>query len=809
VDGDPVIPLSLARIAEVTGGRLAGGDLPGGDLHRADPEAVVSGEVVIDSRRVSPGGLFAAVAGERSDGHDFAAAAVAAGAVAVLATRPVPVPSVQVADVPAALAALARSVVDALPEARIAGITGSVGKTSTKDLAAQLVERLGPTIAPAGSFNNEFGHPLTVLRADASTRYLVLELSARGLGHIAYLCRVAPPRYGVVLNVGHAHAGEFGGLDQVARAKGELPEALPADGVAILNADDPRVLAMRTRARVVTFSCAPEAAPGAAVRAADIRLDDLGRPGFTLLTPEGSAPVTLRLHGAHNVPNALAAAALARELGLDLDGIADGLRAATARSRWRMEVHQRGDGVTVINDAYNANPESVRAALDAAGRHLTGQPRGHRGVRGPAARLRPGRADRGGGGGRPAARRRAPGYRVDRGGARGARRRDRARRACEPAQALGRRTGKGIPCGAPGRRRRCSPGGGRPVKTVLLSAAVSMFVALFGTPLAIKTFSRRGYGQEIRSDGPAGHLSKRGTPTMGGTVIITASLIGYLIGHVVTGNAMSASGLLVLFLMTGLGLVGFADDFIKLYMQRSLGLRSGAKLAGQAVVGGVFALLAIRFPDGYDLTPASTHLSFYADFGISIGPVLFVVWVILMVAGTSNGVNLTDGLDGLATGAAILVLAAYMIIGIWQLRNDCTVFLAQACYDVRDPQDLAIVAATVMGACAGFLWWNAPPAKIFMGDTGSLSLGGAIAGLAITTRTELLLFLLGGLFVLITLSVVIQVGSFKLTGKRVFRMAPLQHHFELAGWAETTIVVRFWIIAGICVALGLGIFYVG
>jgi len=375
-----VIPLSLARIAEVTGGRLAGGD-----LHRADPAAVVSGEVVIDSRRAAPGGLFAAVAGERSDGHDFAAAAVAAGAVAVLATKPVPVPSVLVADVPAALAALARSVVYALPRARIAGITGSSGKTSTKDLAAQLVERLGPTIAPAGSFNNEFGHPLTVLRADASTRYLVLELSARGLGHIAYLCRVAPPRYGVVLNVGHAHAGEFGGLDQVARAKGELPEALPADGVAILNADDPRVLAMadRTAARVVTFSCAPEPARGAAVRAADIRaadirLDDLGRPGFTLLTPEGSAPVTLRLHGAHNVPNALAAAALARELGLDLDGIADGLRAATARSRWRMEVHQRGDGVTVINDAYNANPESVRAALDALA-HLTQGGAGHGG----------------------------------------------------------------------------------------------------------------------------------------------------------------------------------------------------------------------------------------------------------------------------------------------------------------------------------------------------------------------------------------------------------------------------------------------
>jgi UDP-N-acetylmuramoyl-tripeptide--D-alanyl-D-alanine ligase len=356
-----VIPLSLAQIARVTGGQLCHGD----------PDAVVSGEVVIDSRRAGPGGLFAAVAGERSDGHDFAAAAVAAGATAVLATRPVTVPSVLVADVPAALAALARSVVDALPAVRIAGITGSSGKTSTKDLAAQLVERLGPTIAPAGSYNNEFGHPLTVLRADAATRYLVLELSARGIGHIAYLCRVAPPRYGVVLNVGHAHAGEFGGLDQVARAKGELAEALPADGVAILNADDPRVLAMaeRTEARVVTFTVSPHArTPRIAQRsvgAADICLDELGRPSFTLLTPEGSAPVTLRLHGAHNVPNALAAAALACELGMDLDGIADGLGAAVARSRWRMEVHQRADGVTVINDAYNANPESVRAAIDA------------------------------------------------------------------------------------------------------------------------------------------------------------------------------------------------------------------------------------------------------------------------------------------------------------------------------------------------------------------------------------------------------------------------------------------------------------
>ena len=358
-----MIPLTLAQIAEITGGQLSG-----------EPAAVVTGEVVIDSRRAGPGGLFAAVAGEQADGHDFAVAAVAAGAVAVLATRPVPVPSVLVGDVPAALAALARFVADSLPAVAIAGLTGSSGKTTTKDLAAQLIERLGSTIAPAGSFNNEFGLPLTVLRADAATRYLVLELSARGPGHIAYLCRIAPPRYGVVLNVGHAHAGEFGGLDQVAQAKGELVEALPADGVAILNADDPRVLAMaaRTAARVVTVGVDDRAA---LIRATDVRLDDLGRPSFTLLTPEGPAAITLRLHGAHIVPDAVAAAALARELGLGLADIADGLCAAVARSRWRMEVHRRRDGVTVINDAYNANPESVAAALRAL-RHLAQDGRG-------------------------------------------------------------------------------------------------------------------------------------------------------------------------------------------------------------------------------------------------------------------------------------------------------------------------------------------------------------------------------------------------------------------------------------------------
>jgi phospho-N-acetylmuramoyl-pentapeptide-transferase len=263
-------------------------------------------------------------------------------------------------------------------------------------------------------------------------------------------------------------------------------------------------------------------------------------------------------------------------------------------------------------------------------------------------------------------------------------------------------------------------------------------------------------------------------------------------------------------LMTGLGLVGFIDDFIKIYKQRSLGLRSSAKLAGQAVVGALFALLVLqqRFADGYDITPADAHLSFLRDFGPTLGLAPFVLWIVILIAGSSNAVNLTDGLDGLATGSACLVLAAYMLIGIWQTRQDCTNFLASNCYAVRDPQDLAVVAAAVLGACFGFLWWNAPPARIFMGDTGSLALGGVLAGLAICTKTQLLLGILGGLFVVIALSVIIQVGWFKMSGTRVFRMAPLQHHFELLGWAETTIVIRFWLISGLFVALGLGIFYV-
>jgi len=350
-----VIPLTLAQIAGITGAVLD---------RVPDTGALVTGRVVIDSREAGPGGLFAALAGERADGHDFAAAAVAAGAVAVLASRPVGVPALIVPDAAAALAPLARAVVDRLPRLTIAGITGSSGKTTTKDLTAQLAERLGPTVAPPGSFNNELGHPLTVLRADERTRYLILELGARGRGHVARLCAIAPPRLGAVLNVGRAHVGGyFADRAEVAQAKGELVEALPADGVAVLNADDPEVLTMgsRTAARLLSFG-----RTGAAdVRATGVQLDAEGRPSFTLNTPGGSAPVRMNLRGEHNVSNALAAAALATALGMPPADVAAALSAAVARSKWRMDVTRRADGVRVINDAYNANPDSMRAALTA------------------------------------------------------------------------------------------------------------------------------------------------------------------------------------------------------------------------------------------------------------------------------------------------------------------------------------------------------------------------------------------------------------------------------------------------------------
>ncbi len=346
------------------------------------------------------------------------------------------------------------------------------------------------------------------------------------------------------------------------------------------------------------------------------------------------------------------------------------------------------------------------------------------------------------------------------------------------------------------------------MKLILVAGALALFFSLFGTPVLIKALARRGYGQIIRDDGPTTHHTKRGTPTMGGIIIIFSALISYLLAHLVLGSAISVSAVLILGLVVALGLVGFLDDYMKVSRQNSAGISGKAKIFGQVFFASIFGYLGTHFPDKDGLTPISLNLSTLRDTSIALGPILVVVWIAFMVTATSNGVNLTDGLDGLASGASVMTFLAFVLIGVWEFGQSCAVAVTPNCYNVRDPLDLAVLAAAFAGACTGFLWWNASPAKIFMGDTGSLALGGALAGMAASLRVELLLIPLGGIFVIITLSVALQVIYFKATGgKRLFKMAPLQHHFELMGWGEVTIVLRFWIIAGLSVALGLGLFY--
>jgi phospho-N-acetylmuramoyl-pentapeptide-transferase len=346
------------------------------------------------------------------------------------------------------------------------------------------------------------------------------------------------------------------------------------------------------------------------------------------------------------------------------------------------------------------------------------------------------------------------------------------------------------------------------VRSVFVAAGIALAVSILLTPYLIRFFARQGFGQEIRADGPASHKSKRGTPTMGGVAIILALWIGYLGAHLLSGEPMTASALLVLMLTTALGLVGFLDDFIKIRRHRNLGLNKTSKLVGQLLTAVVFAILALRFANARNLTPASDQLSFVREIAVlSFGSIGFVIFCYLVVSAWSNAVNLTDGLDGLAAGTSAMVLGTYTIIGFWQFRNSCALTAAAGCYEVRDPLDVAVVAAAAMGACIGFLWWNAAPARIFMGDTGSLALGGLLAGLSMVTRTELLLIVIGGVFVVEILSVALQIVVFRTTRRRLFRMAPFHHHFELAGWAETTVIIRFWLLAAMCAALGLGLFY--
>jgi phospho-N-acetylmuramoyl-pentapeptide-transferase len=331
---------------------------------------------------------------------------------------------------------------------------------------------------------------------------------------------------------------------------------------------------------------------------------------------------------------------------------------------------------------------------------------------------------------------------------------------------------------------------------LLLASAVGFVVSLVGTPVLIRWLRMHGIGQPIREDGPEGHFTKTGTPTMGGIIIVGGGVLGYLVAHLQSGTIFTWAGMLTVMAITGAGFVGLLDDWIKVTRARNLGLTKRTKFAGLLVVAGLFAVLAIRQAD------ISTELSFtrIGTTGLELGPVLWTVWAVLLILGTTNAVNLTDGLDGLAAGSSTFSFSAFVVIAFWAFRHP-------GVYTYPQPLDLALVAGAMMGACAGFLWWNAAPARIFMGDTGSLAIGAGLAALALTTNTQLLLPIIGGLFVVETLSVIVQVGAFRFFSRRVFRMAPIHHHFELLGWPETTVIIRFWILAGMLTALAMGFYY--
>ncbi|MEC3956629.1 phospho-N-acetylmuramoyl-pentapeptide-transferase [Nocardia sp. CDC153] len=350
------------------------------------------------------------------------------------------------------------------------------------------------------------------------------------------------------------------------------------------------------------------------------------------------------------------------------------------------------------------------------------------------------------------------------------------------------------------------------MRQILVAAMVALAVSITVTPLLIRVFARRGLGQPIREDGPRTHLAKRGTPTMGGLAILLGMWCGYLGAHLIgrhdSESGPTASGLLVLGLATALGAVGFLDDYIKLSKRRSLGLTASGKWLGQLCAAVVFGVLALQFRGGGGLTPGSKQISIVRDVStVSLGLIGFLAATCILVAAWSNAVNITDGLDGLAAGSMGLTLGAYVLITFWQYSHSCALRAVPGCYTVRDPLDLSIVCAAGATACVGFLWWNAAPAKIIMGDTGALGLGGLLAGLSITSRTELLMVAVGALFVAEILSVLLQIVMFRTTRTRLFKMAPFHHHFELTGWPETTVTIRFWLLAAIASATGLIAFY--
>ena len=732
--------------------------------------------VTIDSRDVRPGDLFVGLRGANVDGGRFAAAALAAGAWGVLVApeyarddaREQPGVLLTTEDPLAGLQALARSWRRALG-AQVIAITGSTGKTSTKDLLRAMLAQGRRVAATEQNLNTEIGLPLTVLAAPAGTEVLVLEMAMRGTGQIAELAAIAEPDVGVIVNIGPVHLELLGSLEAIAAAKAELLADLHPGATAVLPANEPLLAAhLREDLHTVTFG------PGG----------DVAEIPPALVLPFSSA---------HMRSNALAALAAARAVGVEPRGRLD-VRLSALRGQ-RIELP---GPVLVIDDCYNANPMSMRAALDdlaasAPGRRVAvlgdmlelgpdaarfhEEIGAHAGAGGVDVLVTVGPLAAGMAAGYARRRRRAP-RRRRRGGGRRARRRARGARRHRAREGLARRRPRG---------RRAAPaqrgGGLAAVGEVLIAGTAALLICIFLSPKFIAFLQQREFGQFIREEGPAKHHVKAGTPTMGGIIIVFSIAIPFLILSEYDWRSVGVFGALV-----GCALLGFADDYTKIVRRRSLGLSARMKL-GITIVISVGLWWIASEQAGLPQTLRLRVVDYQIDLSFLAG-LPFLAMIYIVVAGTTSAVNLTDGLDGLAAGCAAIVALAY--IGITFITTG--------------QQDLAILSACVVGACVGFLWFNAFPATIFMGDTGSLALGGAIAGMAIMTKTEILLILLGGIFVVEALSVMIQVFSFQTFRKRPFLMAPIHHHFELLGWSETKIILRFWIIAAICSAIGFTLY---
>ncbi len=710
----------------------------------------------------------------------------------------------------------------------LAAMTGSSGKTTVKEMLASILRTQAgdaeSVLATRGNLNNDLGVPLTLLQLAPQHRSAVIELGASRIGEIAYTVELTRPHVAIITNAGTAHVGEFGGPEKIVEAKGEILEGLAADGTAVLNLDDKAFDTWKARASgrpLLTFSLDR---PQADFRAADLQRDARGCMGFRLQGVAGEAQVQLNLLGRHNVANALAAAAAAHALGVPLDGIVAGLQALQP-VKGRAVAQLTASGLRVIDDSYNANPASMLAAIDIlsgfSGRTVlvlgdmgelgSWAEQAHREVGAYAAgkvsalyAVGPLMA-----------------HAVQAFGATGRHFADQASLigALATEQPTTTILIKGSRSAAMDKvvAALCGSLRGESLMLLLLAEYLQQFYKGFGVfqyltlrgilsvltalslslwlgPWMIRTLQIRQIGQAVRNDGPQSHLSKKGTLTMGGALILTAIAISTLLWADLSNRYVWV----VLVVTLLFGAIGWVDDYRKVIEKNSRGLPSRWKYFWQSVFGIGAAVFLYMTAE----TPIETTLivPMLKSVEIQLG-IFFVVLTYFVIVGSSNAVNLTDGLDGLAIMPTVMVAGA---LGIFCYLSGNVKFAEYLLIpNVPGAGELIVFCAALVGAGLGFLWFNTYPAQVFMGDVGALALGAALGTIAVIVRQEIVLFIMGGVFVMETLSVMIQVASFKLTGRRVFRMAPIHHHFELKGWPEPRVIVRFWIITVILVLIGL------